>query len=132
GTSPVTCATCHNPNESDIQSAARTAWAESGHGEVTGLAWTPGSSHLWRNAGSTANFSSNIPATDCVRCHTSEGAAQFFTSKFTNVKAVASAADAATNSPLGCNACHIDNSFARLPVVSVAGTVYGDGKTPNS
>jgi len=127
-----TCTSCHNPAETTLQAAARVAWAESDHGLTTGSAWMPGSSHLWRNAGDPKDFSVAIPASDCQRCHTADGFAQFADSKFKNVAAVDTAANAVANSPLNCNACHTDSNFARRAVVSVTGTAYGDGKNPTA
>jgi hypothetical protein len=109
GSSPVTCGSCHNPaGETTLQAEARVAWAESGHGETTALPWQPGSTHLWRNAGYAASYADAASGSDCVRCHTPEGFAQFVGSNFTNVNPVASAADAAITSPLNCNACHVN------------------------
>ncbi|QEM66780.1 hypothetical protein FO488_00465 [Geobacter sp. FeAm09] len=119
------CATCHYPNESDTQAAARVAWSESGHGETTALPWIPASNHLWRAAGVTTSFATNVPATDCVRCHTAAGFAQFVgadgSTAFTNVKAVAT--DGTVNSPLNCNTCHVNpltSTSARLTVPAVS------------
>lgn len=132
-TSTARCTDCHNPNETSDQAAARVAWAESAHGSLAGTAWMPASSHLWRNAGDAKDFSVSIPVNDCQRCHTTDGFAQFADSKFTNINPVATAADAATNSTLSCNACHSNGTdFSRRAVLSVAGTAYGDGKSPNS
>jgi hypothetical protein len=128
GTSPVACGTCHSPaGETTLQAAAREAWAESGHGETTALPWIPASNHLWRSSGFAASYADAASGSDCVRCHTPEGFAQFVSgaTPFTNVKAVASAADAAINSPLNCNACHVNSLNAtsdRLAVPQV--TVY--------
>jgi hypothetical protein len=127
--STVNCATCHNPsNETILQSAARKAWAESGHGETTALPWIPGSSHLWRSSGNANNYAVAASGTDCVRCHTPEGFAQFVggATPFTNVNPVASAAAAVVSSPLSCNACHANplNATSDRLVVPQVTTYY--------
>jgi|GEM_PF-1649635 len=128
GPAPITCTSCHTPGETQAQKEARLAWAESNHGETTGLAWLPASNHLWRSSGSTANFQTTIPASDCVRCHTTEGALQFATgaTPYTKVSAVSSAADAATNSPLACNACHVSplNATSERLAITAVSTFY--------
>jgi Cytochrome c554 and c-prime len=120
------CQTCHNPSESTVQADARAAWAESGHGETVALPWIPSASHEWRASGSTANFATNVPASDCVRCHTADGFAQFVggATPFSNVNNLVApgSANAKINSPLACNTCHtspIDATSSRLVVPQV-------------
>ncbi|KAB0671467.1 hypothetical protein F6V30_02490 [Oryzomonas sagensis] len=82
------------------------AWADSDHGNRSGAAWVPGASHDWRNSGSAANFQTTIPASDCVRCHTAAGFAQFADSKYVTVATVGANDGQKFNSPLACSACH--------------------------
>jgi hypothetical protein len=127
------CATCHfklDPhgigagtvgeatfsNNSDILGA----WAESGHGERTGLAWVPSSSHDWRNLGSTVDFSANTPVNDCVRCHTAAGFAQFATSGLKNIASVGAADGQKFNAPLTCGGCHVTDASGSASAARIA------------
>lgn len=121
-----TCQTCHYQPESTVQAEARIAWGESGHGETVALPWIPSATHEWRATGSPVNFATNVPAQDCVRCHTAGGFAQFVggATPFTNVKDLVTkgSAEAKINSPLNCNTCHVnplDASSSRLDVPQV-------------
>lgn len=132
------CSTCHFSFEPHVIGATTTdtfttnmlvldAWAESGHGDRAGLAWVPSASHAWRNSGSTVNFQSNVPVSDCVRCHTAAGYNQFVTSDYTNVNSVgANDGLQKFNSPLDCSACHAQDvasgsvTAARVAAAGVA------------
>jgi uncharacterized protein YceK len=107
------CSTCHQPHLLSVASDERAAWAESGHGETAAAPWVPSASHAWRVTGSTANFQTGVPASDCLRCHTADGFAQFVSSGYTNVNNLPG--DSTINSPLNCNACHTDNTFSMRP-----------------
>ncbi|UFS71031.1 NapC/NirT family cytochrome c [Geomonas sp. RF6] len=92
-----------------------SAWAESDHGKRNGLAWTPtvgAKGHDWRGSGVAGDFQKNIPSTDCVRCHTAAGFAQFFGSNFSNANRVDGTDSALFNSPLTCAGCHTTDPTA--------------------
>lgn len=128
------CANCHNPQENSDQASAREAWAESGHGSTTVSPWMPSGSHAWRSTGdATVNFQVSQAATDCLRCHTTDGYAQFTGSNFTNIAPVATAADAKTNSPLACNTCHVAplNSNSDRRTVGAVSTFYNISTVDN-
>lgn len=121
GADTTTCTGCHEPHQG--VSPEDKAWAESGHGNVAGPAWVPSNSHKWRTTGGSENFSTTLPASDCVRCHTSEGFVQFATgsSPFTSIANLPG--DAKANSPLNCKGCHVNDSFVVRNVTAVS-TAY--------
>jgi len=123
------CTTCHQPHNQAAGKDERATWAESGHGEVAAAPWVPSSSHAWRITGSTANFQTGVPASDCLRCHTADGFAQFVSSGYTNVNNLPG--DSTINSPLNCNACHNDNSYSMRPATAFTAR-YNAGKSPKT
>lgn len=76
------------------------AWADSGHGDTNGAAWKH---YTFRSRGSVVNFQTTQSSSDCVRCHTADGFAQFVDSKFTNINNLS---DGTFKSPLACSGCH--------------------------
>jgi len=120
--SGTTCTACHEPHNPDsgLGAGARTAWANSGHGDVAGAAWVPSSTHKWRASGGNENFSQVAPASDCIRCHTADGFVQFATGStpFTSIANLPG--DAKANSPLNCKACHNNGSFSVRGVSAVS------------
>jgi hypothetical protein len=123
------CSTCHQPHNQAVGNEERATWAESGHGEVAAAPWVPSASHAWRVTGSTANFLTEVPSSDCLRCHTADGFAQFVSSGYTNVNNLPG--DSTINSPLNCNACHTDNSFSMRPTTAFTAR-YNAGKSPKT
>lgn len=119
----TTCTRCHEPHNPDagLGAAERKAWAESGHGDIAGAAWKPGSTHKWLASGDSIDFSQTIPASDCLRCHTADGFVQFVGSSFKSVANLPG--DPKANSPLKCGACHYNDSFSVRGVNAVS-TAY--------
>jgi hypothetical protein len=120
--SGTTCTACHEPHNPDsgLGAGARTAWANSGHGDVAGAAWVPSASHKWRASGGSEDFSKSIPASDCIRCHTTDGFVQFATGSapFTSIANLPG--DPKVNSPLLCKTCHNNGSFSVRGVNAVS------------
>jgi hypothetical protein len=120
------CATCHNPNETALQKAAREAWAASEHGVTSG----PWSGH---DTSSTTPYDGAAIAsttTDpCIRCHVADGFIQFTDNgNYSNVNALTRADAKTVYTPLNCNVCHVSplgDDNARRNIAKVAG--LGDG-----
>jgi hypothetical protein len=118
------CSKCHfsfdghgtgaNSTASFAANAAILAdWAASGHGDRRSAAWTPGNTSAgpdWRRSGDAKDFQAAIPASDCVRCHTADGFAQFFASGFSDVNSVGAGDGNRWNAPLSCSACHASDA----------------------
>ncbi len=122
------CSACHEPHNplGGIGKDERKTWQASGHGDIAGAPWMPSSSHSWRTSGSTANFQTGAPASDCLRCHTADGYAKFVDSGYADVTNLTG--DANINSPLDCNACHTDNKFTVRPASAFTAR-YNAGNT---
>jgi hypothetical protein len=117
-----TCTQCHEAH--NTKRGLPADYAASGHGDVTALPWQT-TGHNWRTSGSAVNFSTTIPATDCVRCHTADGFVQFTTApQFTNVAVLGG--DGTVVSPLVCSACHTAgiNTFSTPRAVAAVNTFY--------
>jgi hypothetical protein len=96
------CTACHEPHNplKGKGAAERKAWAESGHGNVSSLAFAD------------EDFKGN---TSCLRCHTSTGFVNYVKSNF--VVPTASWATAGDNGRevLTCRTCHNNDSFSVSP-----------------
>lgn len=131
--SGTTCTGCHEPHNPDsgLGAGARTAWANSGHGTIAGAAWVPSASHKWRVSGGTEDFSTTIPANDCLRCHTADGFIQFATGSKPFSSVANLPGDPKANSPLNCKACHNNDSFSVRGVSGVT-TAYNINLTDSA
>lgn len=91
------CTSCHIAHNPKPLQENRD-WAESGHGDVNGVAWIE------------QDFKANP---QCIRCHTATGFINFVTAKFTNPFPTASWATAGdpTREVLTCKACHLNYNF---------------------
>ena len=94
------CRTCHNPHDTSSNMPTLRAWARSGHGATAAPPW---------NYYDFKNVLFGNTAFDCNRCHTTTGFIKYITTGDTT--AWGSTSDK-TKEMLGCNACHIDYSFA--------------------
>lgn len=93
-TNTKNCNNCHNPHNPN-PTDTHTAYAESGHGDVNGVAWA------------SEDFKEN---SSCIRCHTTTGYVNYVT-HFTAPTAGFGAAGDATREVLACNACHTSYDF---------------------
>lgn len=93
------CRTCHNPHDTTSVMQINRDWADSGHGDVAGPAF---SGRTWYSNSS------------CNRCHTSTGYVNYVNSGGTTL-----ATFSGTNEVIGCKACHSDYSWARRTVGAV-------------
>lgn len=137
------CRSCHNPHDPSKYFDYARSWAESGHGDTLAGSRTsrdfkmfgtdrPANLAYTNSSPPTAAGNSNIYngmefTPICVRCHTTTGYLNFIKSPgFLNVKAFGN--DPAgpyvdmTKEVTGCDACHLDYSYARRPVTPV--TIY--------
>jgi len=89
------CRNCHNPHNVAVL-PENNDWAVSGHGNVTGVAWT------------AEDFKSNA---ECIRCHTATGYVNYVTSTPAFTLPTAPLAAGKTYGVLGCNACHASYAF---------------------
>ncbi len=92
-TNTKNCNNCHDPHNPN-PTATHTAYAESGHGNVNGVAWA------------TEDFKEN---SSCIRCHTTTGYVNYVT-HFAAPTTGFGAGDA-TREVLACNACHTSYDF---------------------
>ena len=110
-------------------SAELVAWQNSAHGTLTGNFTSKLDDHMFnisdRKAGTSAAHTTttvneaNTVSYSCVRCHTSNGIAQFVTADakhavFTNISAVdiqAGFGVQADSSPLTCSGCHVPDAL---------------------
>ena len=113
------CTSCHDPHKADKGvGQAHTDWAESGHGDVNGLAWA------------NRDFKKS---TDCIRCHTSTGFIDYVQSNFTLPTATWASADDKGREVLTCKACHTDYNFKnRVRNVGAFTAPYNAGKSPKT
>jgi len=104
--SETACLNCHNPHNADI--AINEQWAESGHGDLTGEAWTH---YDWK----ATNRQS------CQKCHTATGFANYVTDpvNYNAANNDFSYLTGAQNEVLYCNACHSDSAFTRRTISPV-------------
>ncbi|WP_243374071.1 hypothetical protein [Geotalea sp. SG265] len=102
----ATCASCHYHNNS-----VNAGWAEGGHGKVDAPAFVSNATHNWNGQGTDGvNYQVSPQKTNCIRCHSSRGFAQFWDSGFSNIDKVyldpvAKTLDKAS-APLTCDGCH--------------------------
>lgn len=89
------CRTCHNPHDTSSNMPTLRAWARSGHGRTDAPAWN------------AYDFKSRTG--DCNRCHTTTGFIKYIS---TGDSTKWGSASDNTKEMLGCNACHMDYSYA--------------------
>ena len=112
----ATCADCHYHNNSP-----NAGWAEGGHGSVTAVPWKSDASHNWNNQGTDGvNYQASPQKTNCIRCHSARGFAQYWDSGFSNIDKVyldpvAKTLDKAS-APLVCSGCHTSFKGAVRPL----------------
>ncbi len=112
----ATCADCHYHNNS-----INAGWAEGGHGSVTAVPWKSDASHNWNGQGTDGvNYQASPQKTNCIRCHSAHGFAQYWDSGFSNINKVyldpvAKTLDKAS-APLVCNGCHTSFKGAVRPL----------------
>lgn len=94
------CTACHEPHNplKGLGSHQRKAWAKSGHGDVTGVAW------------SNRDFKRSV---DCIRCHTASGFINYAQSNFTLPSSTWAAAGDNNREVLTCRACHLNSNFKK-------------------
>jgi len=103
------CGTCHQPHNTKlIINGAKGIVSLSGHDDPAGAAWTVSATHKWRISGGTEDFSQTIPVSDCVRCHTAEGFAQFAAGAVPFSSIANLSGDPTVSMALTCNGCHKD------------------------
>lgn len=107
------CRTCHNPHDTSSNMPTLRAWARSGHGATAAPPW---------NYYDFKNVLYGNPAYDCNRCHTTTGFIKYITTG--DATPWGSTSDK-TKEMLGCNACHIDYSFALRPANPAHGKYTG-------
>lgn len=91
------CTACHDPHKADKGiTQQHTDWAESGHGDVNGLAWA------------TEDFKENA---SCIRCHTATGFINYIESDFALPTTTFASADDKGREVLTCKACHTDYNY---------------------
>ncbi|MBJ6801019.1 PKD domain-containing protein [Geomonas propionica] len=99
-TQGATCADCHNP----LSNGMNKGYAEGGHGKISDEALNAFTHYDWSAASRTnTTLRGN---SNCIRCHTTGGFAQFLgdTAAYTKFKPVAGAQNV-----LGCQSCHTSN-----------------------
>ena len=112
----ATCADCHYHNNS-----VNAGWAEGGHGKTDAAAFVSNASHNWNNQGTDGvNYQVSPQKTNCIRCHTARGFAQYWDSGFSNIDKVyldpvAKTLDKAS-APLVCSGCHTSFKGAVRPL----------------
>lgn len=87
------CKPCHAPHKNN-KTPQHTEWAESGHGKVTGEAWS--------------HYDFTIRDT-CNSCHTAAGFAKVVNNNFTDKKALSTTT--LGKQPLRCDGCHSSNDY---------------------
>ncbi len=87
------CKPCHAPHKNNT-TQRHTEWAESGHGKVTGEAWS--------------HYDFTIRDT-CNSCHTAAGFAKVVNNNFTDKKALSTTS--LGKQPLRCDGCHSSNDY---------------------
>ncbi len=112
----ATCADCHYHNNT-----INAEWAEGGHGDITAIPWKSDASHNWNNQGTDGvNYMVSPQKTNCIRCHSSRGFAQFWDSGFSNIGKVYLDPDAKTldkaSAPLTCDGCHTGSTGTVRPM----------------
>lgn len=107
------CRNCHNPHDTSSNMPTLRAWARSGHGATAAPPW---------NYYDFKNVLYGNPAYDCNRCHTTTGFIKYITTG--DASPWGSTSDK-TKEMLGCNACHIDYSFALRPANPAKGKYTG-------
>jgi hypothetical protein len=111
------CSACHEPHN-PINGAGkdeRKAWADSGHGDTTGLAW--------------AHYDFTI-RDECNRCHTATGFVKAESNGFTDTKATSTTVSSGKE-VLACNACHSDNKFT-MRTAGAFTAKYNGGNSPKT
>ena len=112
----ATCADCHYHNNS-----INAGWAEGGHGKLDAAAFVSNASHNWNGQGSDGvNYQVSPQKTNCIRCHSARGFAQYWDSGFSNIgkvylDPVAKTLDKAS-APLVCSGCHTSFKGAVRPL----------------
>ncbi len=111
------CRNCHNPHNNAVLPEARD-WANSGHGDVNGAAWT------------AEDFKSNP---SCIRCHTATGYLGYVAGSPPFAIPTAPLAASRSYGVLGCNTCHANYDF-KNSVRTLAQYVapYNGGLAPQS
>lgn len=118
------CRKCHNPHDTAFGREQRKQWAESGHGNTTGV---DASTSDFKKSGSSKpayNNFGDVMGSFCVRCHTTTGYINYLTSGFSDVRALPDYDGVRGDTSLtanprttyldktkemtGCNACHED------------------------
>jgi len=102
------CRKCHNPHDTSSKMDTLRAWARSGHGRTDAPPWN------------AYDFKSRTG--DCNRCHTATGFIKYVTTGDSTPWGTASDK---TKEVLGCNACHIDYSYALRPANQVVAKYTG-------
>ena len=115
-TNTKSCTNCHNPSNLTPTDTHR-AYAESGHGDVNGVAW------------SAEDFKANAA---CVRCHTTTGYISYVTSNF--VVPGAFGTGDSTREVLACSGCHTSsdnfaNSVRDVAAFSTTGLYTANGES---
>ena len=91
------CTSCHDPHKADQGiTQEHTDWANSGHGDVNGLAWA------------NRNFKTSV---SCIRCHTTTGYIDYVTSGFTAPTVSWATAGDNGREVATCEVCHTDYNF---------------------
>jgi hypothetical protein len=119
------CTACHEPHNplNGKGAAERKAWAESGHGNVSGEAWKH---YDFKNMKDADGYS-------CIRCHTSTGYSDFLASGFKAPFPTTTWATAGdfSREVLTCRACHVNDSFA-VKGTSAFIAPYNSNKNPKT
>lgn len=89
------CRSCHNPHDPSSDMNTLRAWARSGHGRTGAPSWN--------------YYDFKSITGECNRCHTATGYIKYIT---TGDSTVWGSSLDTTKEMLGCNACHIDYSYA--------------------
>jgi hypothetical protein len=91
------CADCHSHNNT-----INKGWAQGGHGNVNAIPWSTSKDDDWNRGAAGVNYQQAAQKTDCQRCHTAKGFAQFWDSAFTDITPLGGTSSA----PLVCSGCH--------------------------
>ena len=105
------CKPCHAPHKNN-KTVRHTEWAESGHGKVTGEAWS--------------HYDFTIRDT-CNSCHTAAGFAKVVNNNFTDKKALSTTT--LGKQPLRCDGCHSSNDYKNS--IRQLSTAYAAPYTPS-
>lgn len=111
------CTACHDPHKADKGiTTYHTEWAESGHGDVNGAAW------------SDEDFKTN---TSCIRCHTATGYINYVQSGYVLPTTTWATGDDKGREVLTCRACHTSYDFKNRVRSAAAYTApYNGNKNP--